>query len=42
MCGDYNITMDYKVDTTTRSKRPLPMLQSLLHAEDVYDAWRWV
>lgn len=34
MCGDYNITADYKVDTTTRSKRPLPTLQPLLHTED--------
>lgn len=40
MCGDYNISVDYKIDTTSKSKHLLPILQSLLHAEDVFDVWR--
>lgn len=40
MCGDYNITVDYKMDTTSKSKRPLPSLQYTLRAEEMYDAWR--
>lgn len=40
ICGDYNITADYTVDKTTRSTRPVPMLQSILQEEDLYDVWR--
>lgn len=40
MCGDYNVTVDYKMDTTSKSRRPLPSIQHMLHAEEMYDAWR--
>lgn len=26
MCRNYNLLVDYKIDTTSKSKRPLPML----------------
>lgn len=26
ICGDYNMTVDYNVDTTSKSKRPPPMM----------------
>lgn len=38
--GDYNSTTDFTIDTTSKSKRPLPRLQPLLHSEDVYDVCR--
>lgn len=40
ICEYYNITADYTVDTTTRYTCPLPMLQSILYKEDLYDVWR--
>lgn len=40
MCRDYNLTADYKIDTASKSKSPLPTLQPLLNIEDVYDVWR--
>lgn len=40
MCGDYNLTADYSMDITSKSKKPLPKLQPLLHSENVYDVWR--
>lgn len=33
-------TADYTIDTTSKSKKPLPKLQPVLHSEDVYDVWR--
>lgn len=38
MCGDYNLMKDYTIGTSSKSK--LPLLQPLIHTEDVYDVWR--
>lgn len=40
ICGDFNLTTDLNLDTTTKKSRSTPSLQSLLHREDLFDAWR--
>lgn len=40
MCGDFNLTTDPLIDSTAVTGKRIVSLHSLLHKEDVYDAWR--
>lgn len=41
ICGDFNLTADHHLDTSTsKAKRAPPSLQPLLHDDDLYDTWR--
>lgn len=39
ICGDFNITPDPYLDSTTKPKRPPPSLKSVLRTYELYDSW---
>lgn len=40
MCGNFNLTVDPCIDSSSRTKGQSPSLRDLLHTEGVYNVWK--
>lgn len=42
ICGDFNLTPDPKMDSTSSKPSGTASFRKLLHTEDLFDAWRCI